>query len=62
MNPTQSRNGFVYLLIIVAILAIVVYSWRGQTPARYDGHDGSGYRDPQRQRQANHGHWDDLTG
>jgi len=32
MNPTQSRNGFVYLLIIVAILAIVVYSWRGQAP------------------------------
>ncbi len=32
MNPTQSRNGFVYLLIIVAILAIVVYSVRGQAP------------------------------
>ncbi len=32
MNSAPSRNGFVYLLIIIAILAIVVYSWRGQTP------------------------------
>ena len=27
MNPTQ-RNGFVYLVIIVAICAIIVYSWQ----------------------------------
>jgi len=32
MNPTQSRNGFVYLIIILAIAAIVVYSVRGQGP------------------------------
>src|SRR5512136_817128 len=32
MNSPQTRNGFVYLIIIIAILAIVVYSWRGQAP------------------------------
>ena len=32
MNSPQTRNGFVYLVIIIAILAIVVYSWRGQAP------------------------------
>ncbi len=36
---SQSRNGFVYLLIIIAILAIVVYSWQGNRSSKPEGMD-----------------------
>jgi cell division protease FtsH len=36
MNSPQSRNGFVYLIIIIAILAIAVYSWQGNRGVRPD--------------------------
>jgi len=39
MNPSQTRNGFVYLLIIIAILAIVVYSWQGGRSTKPEGID-----------------------
>jgi len=39
MNSPQTRNGFVYLLIIIAILAIVVYSWQGGRTAKPEGMD-----------------------
>jgi len=36
---SQSRNGFVYLLIIIAILAIIVYSWQGNKSTKPEGID-----------------------
>jgi cell division protease FtsH len=36
---SQSRNGFVYMLIIIAILAIVVYSWQGSRNNKPEGID-----------------------
>jgi cell division protease FtsH len=39
MSSNQTRNGFVYLLIILAIVAIVVYSWQGGRTNKPEGID-----------------------
>ena len=41
MNPTQSRNGFVYLLIIIALGMIAFYAFQGNHSARPDTVDMS---------------------
>jgi cell division protease FtsH len=41
MNPTQSRNGFVYLLIIIALGMIAFYAFQGNHSVRPDTVDMS---------------------
>jgi cell division protease FtsH len=41
MNPTQSRNGFVYLLIIIALGMIAFYAFQGNHSTRPDTVDMS---------------------